>query len=96
MKWWSKCISMIIVIAKTASRNVALKSGKLAESVFTSQADILTRQLVPEDSSTDDNEAKRFSSKTWVIVVKILLKGPLLQDVALEDDRPKAFYTLIL
>ena len=52
MKWWSKCISMII--AKTASRNVAFKSGKLAESVFTSQADILTRQLVTEDSSNDN------------------------------------------
>ena len=41
MKWWSKskCISMII--AKTAGRNVAFKSGKLAESVFTSQADIM-------------------------------------------------------
>ena len=51
MKWWSKCISMII--AKTASRNVAFKSGKLAESVFTSQADILTRQLVTEDSSNE-------------------------------------------
>ena len=40
-----------MIIAKTASRNVAFKSGKLAESVFTSQADILTRQLVTEDSS---------------------------------------------
>ena len=51
MKWWSKRISMII--AKTASRNVAFKSGKLAESVFSSQADILTRQLVTEDSSNE-------------------------------------------
>ena len=32
MKWWSKCISMII--AKAASRNVAFKSVKLGESVF--------------------------------------------------------------
>ena len=46
-----------MIIAKTASRNVALKSGKLAESVFTSQADILTHQLVTEDSSTS-NESK--------------------------------------
>ena len=51
MKRWSKCIS--VIIAKTASRNVAFKSGKLAESVFTSQADILTRQLVTEDSSNE-------------------------------------------
>ena len=27
MKWWTKCISM--VIAKTASRNVAFKSDKI-------------------------------------------------------------------
>ena len=42
-----------MIIAKTASRNVAFKSGKLAESVFTSQADILTRHLVTEDSSNE-------------------------------------------
>ena len=29
MKWWTKCISM--VIAKTASRNVAFKSDKLMD-----------------------------------------------------------------
>ena len=33
--------------------NDALKSGKLAESVFSSQADILTLQLVTEDSSNE-------------------------------------------
>ena len=32
MKWWSKCISM--VIAKTASRNVAFKSGKMMDALF--------------------------------------------------------------
>ena len=36
MKWWSKCIS------KTAGRNVAFKLVKLAESMFTSQSNILT------------------------------------------------------
>ena len=36
-----------MIIAKTASRNVAFKS------VFTSQIDILTRQLVTEDSSNE-------------------------------------------
>ena len=45
-----------MIITKTASRNVAFKSGKLAESVFTSQADILIRQVVTEGSS-NDNEA---------------------------------------
>jgi len=32
MKWWTKCISMII--AKTASRNVAFKSDKLMDALF--------------------------------------------------------------
>ena len=32
---------------------LSFKSGKLAESMFTSQADILTRQLVTEDSSNE-------------------------------------------
>ena len=31
MKWWTKCISM--VIAKTASRNVAFKSGKIMDAL---------------------------------------------------------------
>ena len=32
MKWWTKCTSM--VIAKTASRNVAFKSDKLMDALF--------------------------------------------------------------
>ena len=32
MKWWTKCISM--VIAKTASRNVVFKSDKLMDALF--------------------------------------------------------------
>ena len=55
MKWWSKRISMII--AKTASRNIAFKSDKLAKSVFTSQADVLTRQVATEALSSNDSEA---------------------------------------
>ena len=46
MKWWSKCISM--VIAKTASRNVAFKSDKLVEALFEGQSVIQTRQVVTE------------------------------------------------
>ena len=46
-----------MIIAKTASRNVAFKSIKLAESVFTSQADILTRQVATEGLSSNDSEA---------------------------------------
>ena len=51
MKWWSKCISM--VIAKTASRNVALKSAKLVESVFAGQSVVQTRQVAMEDISSE-------------------------------------------
>ena len=44
MKWWSKCISMII--AKTPSRNVAFKVAKMNEPVFAGQSDVLI--LIPE------------------------------------------------
>ena len=54
MKWWSKRISMMI--AKTASRSVAFKSVKLAESAFTSQADVLTRQVATKGLSSNDSE----------------------------------------
>ena len=46
-----------MIIAKTAGRNVAFKSGKLAESVFTSQADVLTLQVATEGLSSTDSEA---------------------------------------
>ena len=42
MKWWSKCISM--VIAKTASRNVAFKSDKQIDALFQHQSLAQTRQ----------------------------------------------------
>ena len=42
MKWWSKCISM--VIAKTASRNVAFKSGKMMDALFQGQSMAQTPQ----------------------------------------------------
>ena len=38
MKWWSKCISM--VIAKTASRNVAFKAARLGDLIFDRQSEI--------------------------------------------------------
>ena len=34
MKWWTKCISMVIAKTKTASRNVAFKSDKLMDALF--------------------------------------------------------------
>ena len=42
MKWWSKCISM--VIAKTASRNVAFKSDKMMDALFQGQSVAQTPQ----------------------------------------------------
>lgn len=44
---WSKCISM--VIAKTASRNVAFKAAKIADSAFAGQSENLTRKIVRND-----------------------------------------------
>ena len=52
MKWWSKCISM--VIAKTASRNVAFKSDKLVEALLQDQSVVQTRQLAMEGVSFDE------------------------------------------
>ena len=49
MKWWSKCISMII--AKTASRNVAFKPDKLVEALFQGdQSVVQTRQSFRHDA----------------------------------------------
>ena len=39
----SKCISM--VIAKTASRNIAFKAGKMSEAVFETQADFVISEV---------------------------------------------------
>ena len=41
MKWWSKCIS--VVIAKTASRNVAFKVAKMREAIMEDQDEFLMR-----------------------------------------------------
>lgn len=45
-----------MVIAKTASRNVAFKLAKLAESVFSCLSDVITRQLAMEGLSSDEAE----------------------------------------
>ena len=42
MKWWTKCIPM--VIAKTASRNVAFKSDKIMDALFQGQSVAQTPQ----------------------------------------------------
>lgn len=44
MKWWAKFISM--VTTKTASINIALKSAKMSEIVFETQAGFVTRGVL--------------------------------------------------
>ena len=58
MKWWSKCISM--VIAKIASRNVACK---LTEIVFAGQSVIQTRQVATEGLLSDDADFEDLGRK---------------------------------
>ena len=50
MKWWSKCISM--VIAKTVSRSVAFKAGKTSEIVFDTRANFVTPEVRGHDVSS--------------------------------------------
>ena len=41
MRWWTKCISM--VVAKTASRNIAFKTDVMSQAVLEAQASFVTR-----------------------------------------------------
>ena len=43
MNWWVKCIS--VVIAKTASGNVAFKARKLSDSIMESQDSFIMREF---------------------------------------------------
>ena len=43
-----------MVIAKTASRNVAFNAAKMGESVLAGQSVILTREVATAGSSTDE------------------------------------------
>ena len=47
MKWWTRCISM--VIAKTASRNVAFKVARLRDAIMQDQDEFITRNANFED-----------------------------------------------
>ena len=42
MRWWTKCVSM--VIAKTTSKNIAAKAGKMSEAVSGAQASFVTSE----------------------------------------------------
>ena len=52
MKWWSKRISM--VIAKTASRNVAFKAARLSDSIFDRQSEILMTEAATVNSPSHE------------------------------------------
>ena len=54
MMWWSKCISM--VIAKTASRNVAFKAVRLSDSIFDRQSEILMTEAVQVNSPSHEED----------------------------------------
>ena len=53
MKWWSKCIS--VVIAKTASRNVAFKVAKMREAIMEDQDEFLMRNSEHTDVGVEAN-----------------------------------------
>ena len=53
MKWWSKCIS--VVIAKTASRNVAFKVAKMRAAIMEDQDEFLMRRSEYEEVGVEIN-----------------------------------------
>ncbi len=53
MKWWSKRISM--VIAKTASRNVAFKAARLGDSIFDRHTEAATVNSPSQEDDFDDD-----------------------------------------
>ena len=63
MKWWSKCISMVMVIAKTktktatvANRNVAFKAARLGDSIFDRQSEILRTEAAQVNSPSHEED----------------------------------------
>ena len=62
VRWWTKRVSMLI--AKTASRNIAAKAGKRSEAVLDAQASFVTpeargHEASSEHESLDDNDVER-------------------------------------
>ena len=53
-KWWSKCLS--VVIARTASRNVAFKASTMGELLHAARSVVLTREATELFASLDDKE----------------------------------------
>ena len=54
MKWWLKCIAMIIV--KTASRNIAFKAARLSDSTFERQSEALMTEAVTVNSPSHEED----------------------------------------
>ncbi len=50
-RWWTKCISM--VIAKTASRNVAFKTNVMSQTVLQAQASFVTPETTDQEASAE-------------------------------------------
>ena len=57
MKWWSKCKS--VVIAKTASRNVAFEVAKMREAIMEDQDVFLMRNSEHTDVGVEANTNNR-------------------------------------
>ena len=51
MKWWSKCISMVI-----ASRNVAFKAARLGDSIFDRQSETLRTEAAQVNSPSHEED----------------------------------------
>ena len=50
MRWWTKCISM--VIAKTASRNVAFKANVMSQAVLEAQSTFAMSEATDQDAAS--------------------------------------------
>jgi len=62
MRWWTKCVSMII--AKTASRNIAFKASMMSQAVLEAQASFVTPEARGQEASSgrdslDDDDVER-------------------------------------
>ena len=54
MKWWTRCISM--VIAKSASRNVAFKVARMRDAMMQDQDEFITHDANFEDVAVVVND----------------------------------------
>ena len=57
MRWWTKCISM--VIAKTASRNIAFKADMMSQAVMEAQTSFII--VTPEARGQEASSSERDS-----------------------------------